>query len=319
VPRTNQLPSRESDICQRLGKFRRETGLSRVAFARAVGLDSSALVRYEHCRAMVPYEAAYKIWKKFNVSVKWLVTGAGKTLDLSPLPDPQSVPRNPTARLSAAFDYWLTKGASRFDPFYGMNVPKKNERWLVSRELIKEAEEWLSMVPDDELSAFIEALQSRADELINSYGYQSAAVVWERRLEVERAAADVTNGSSSGEGSSVVKDSQKEVLRGVTQYSKSGGVNLNMALLIKRLRQLTAPVGMKGRLAKALGVPRPRVSEWLSGKTAPGGETTLKMLHWVEDQERQQNTPGSVTSTAKGKTQIGKSSYEKPTQVLKKQ
>jgi DNA-binding transcriptional regulator YiaG len=260
---------------------------------------------------MVPYAAVYKIWKKFNVSVKWLVTGAGKTLDLSPLPEPQSIPRNPTARLSAAFDYWLTKGTFRFDPFYGMNVPKKNERWLVSRELIKEAEEWLSMVPNDDLSAFFEALQSRADELINSYGYQSAAVVWERRLEVERAAADVTRGSPSNEEVSVVKDSQKEVLRRVTQYSKSEGVSLNMAMLIGRLRRLTAPVGMKGGLAKALGVPRPRVSEWLSGKTAPGGETTLKMLRWVQEQESQPSAPGSAMNAAKDKATRRKVVHEK--------
>ena len=311
MPRTNQLPSQESDICQRLGKFRKETGLSRVAFARAVGIDTAALVRYEHCRAMVPYAAAYKIWKKFNVSVEWLVTGVGKTLDLSPLPDPQAIPRSPSPRLSVAFDLWLTKGASRFDPFYGMDVPKENARWLVFKELIREVDQWLSMVPDDQISAFVEALQSRADDLINSYGYQSAAVVWERGLEVERAEARLSEAPYSGEVSCGAKDSRKKMLHKLTESSNSEGVSLNMATLIERMRRLTEPTGMKGKLAKALGVPLPRVSEWLSGKFAPGGETTLKMLRWVQEQESQPNAPGSATNAAKGKATRRKVVYEK--------
>jgi transcriptional regulator with XRE-family HTH domain len=115
-----------------------------------------------------------------------------------------------------------------------------------------------------------------------------------------------------------LKDSYKKVLHTFTEFSKSGGMNLNMAALIERLGRLTEPVGMKGKLAKALGVPQPRVSEWLSGKNAPGGETTLKMLRWVQEQESQQNTLGSAINTTKGKTQVRKSVYEKQTQVRKK-
>jgi len=96
-------------------------------------------------------------------------------------------------------------------------------------------------------------------------------------------------------------------------------MSLNMATLMKRLQRLTEPSGMKGKLAKALGVPQPRVSEWLAGKYEPSGETTLRLLHWVGQQERQQkNTLGSVTTTTKGKTRVRKSGYEKQTQVRKK-
>jgi DNA-binding transcriptional regulator YiaG len=57
--------------------------------------------------------------------------------------------------------------------------------------------------------------------------------------------------------------------------------------LIERLNRATEERGSKVALAKWLGVHRQSVTDWLSGKQEPGGEITLKMLHWVEQQERQ--------------------------------
>jgi DNA-binding transcriptional regulator YiaG len=57
--------------------------------------------------------------------------------------------------------------------------------------------------------------------------------------------------------------------------------------LIERLNRATKPRGKKTELAGFLGVPLKRVSEWLSSDIEPGGKTTLKMLQWVEQQERQ--------------------------------
>jgi TorA maturation chaperone TorD len=34
-------------------------------------------------------------------------------------------------------------------------------------------------------------------------------------------------------------------------------------------------------------VPPPKVSQWLAGDHEPGGETTLRMLQWLQQQERQ--------------------------------
>lgn len=57
--------------------------------------------------------------------------------------------------------------------------------------------------------------------------------------------------------------------------------------LIERLKRATAERGKKSELAIWLGVHRQCVTDWLSGKQEPGGEITLKMLRWVEQQERQ--------------------------------
>lgn len=57
--------------------------------------------------------------------------------------------------------------------------------------------------------------------------------------------------------------------------------------LRERLNRATKETGKMSALADILKVPLASVSRWLSGKREPGGEITLKMLRWVERQERQ--------------------------------
>jgi len=71
--------------------------------------------------------------------------------------------------------------------------------------------------------------------------------------------------------------------------------------LLARLKAATRPLRKKSELATFLGVPQSRVSEWLNGKYEPGGEITLQLLQWVEDEEAKQKSPGAVTSGAEGK------------------
>jgi transcriptional regulator with XRE-family HTH domain len=101
----------------------------------------------------------------------------------------------------------------------------------------------------------------------------------------------------------------------LTDVNASGNVlpvKSTMANLLDRLNKATSQRGMKSKLAKVMGVPLANISQWLSGAREPGGETTLRLLHWVGQQERQQNTPGSAINTAKGKTQVRSSTvYEK--------
>lgn len=59
-----------------------------------------------------------------------------------------------------------------------------------------------------------------------------------------------------------------------------------LPILLKRLQAATQERGQKAALAKHLDVLPQMVSQWLSGTREPGGETTLRLLHWVEQQER---------------------------------
>lgn len=111
---------------------------------------------------------------------------------------------------------------------------------------------------------------------------------------------------------------ERKVLTHVAASGKLPPVKSQLKNLRADLARLTAEPGKKTKLADFLGAPLTSVSRWLSGEREPGGETTLQMLRWVQEQERQQNTLGSAINTAKGKTQVSKSSYEKPTKVRKK-
>jgi hypothetical protein len=63
--------------------------------------------------------------------------------------------------------------------------------------------------------------------------------------------------------------------------------------LLERLNRATKETGKMSALADFLGkatrkhVPLASVSRWLSGKREPGGEITLMLLQWVEQQECQ--------------------------------
>jgi transcriptional regulator with XRE-family HTH domain len=78
----------------------------------------------------------------------------------------------------------------------------------------------------------------------------------------------------------------KKVLPSITVSGNNPDVKPTMSDLLKRLNKATAERGMKSKLAQYMSVPLPNVSQWLSGEREPSGETTLRLLAWVESQER---------------------------------
>ena len=81
--------------------------------------------------------------------------------------------------------------------------------------------------------------------------------------------------------------SQKTGLTNQADALTHEGVKPVLPQLIQRLKHATEPHGKKSELAKWLGVHRQMVTDWLSQRQEPGGENTLRLLHWVERQERQ--------------------------------
>ena len=73
----------------------------------------------------------------------------------------------------------------------------------------------------------------------------------------------------------------------VSEFANTPAMKTPLAQLRARLKRATGAKGMKTKLANFLGVPKPCISDWLSGKREPGGETTLRLLRWVEHQEHQ--------------------------------
>lgn len=101
-------------------------------------------------------------------------------------------------------------------------------------------------------------------------------------------------------------------LTDVSPEYKDRELQARLPELIEAVKQLTEQRrGKKTELATFLGVPLPRVSQWLHGRKRPGGETTLRLLQWVEQQEaQQQERPGSVATESGPKAQPESKSNE---------
>jgi transcriptional regulator with XRE-family HTH domain len=69
------MPPEERAICERLREVRGKTGLSRVAFARAIGIDSSLLANYELSKVQVPFLVAFRAARLASVNLRWIMHG----------------------------------------------------------------------------------------------------------------------------------------------------------------------------------------------------------------------------------------------------
>ena len=85
----------------------------------------------------------------------------------------------------------------------------------------------------------------------------------------------------------IAQNDQKKDLTVGSLKSNSEGVKSEIEKLIELVKGKASKPGAKAELARTLGVAPARISEWLSGEKEPGGEYTLKLLHWVKSPERQ--------------------------------
>jgi hypothetical protein len=83
------------------------------------------------------------------------------------------------------------------------------------------------------------------------------------------------------------------------------------ARLLVRVRRATRAPGAKSALARALSVPRQRVSEWLKphGASAPSAAKTLELLEWVTAAEAkpQKNAAAMFVPSQRTQTRSAKS------------
>ena len=98
----------------------------------------------------------------------------------------------------------------------------------------------------------------------------------------------------------------KSSLTRVYDVVNSPSVKYELAGLLDRLRNATGQPGSKSKLAASLGVPAASLSQWLAGTREPGGNYTLRLLQWVEQEERKQQkeSPASATTPAEPKAQV---------------
>lgn len=270
-------------MCSRVRLFREKAGWPQAAFAYELSVSRNKLASIEYSRTPLRYDLAKAFCERFNVSQAWLAEGVGE-------PSPRihfdvSIERQIPNRIlfTQAYERMLKPRLSQFRltvlktlPGTGIKV-EFPEPVGISENRRYEWRLW-------------ESLRSVFRRVPAEKRLRFCQLVASGIAEAER---DLTESSLK----SISVDVQPN------QLSK----------LLKRLNSLTAERGKKAELAKLLGVPAARVSEWLSGDKEPGGESTLRLLAWVQaEEDKQTKSPGRVSSTTRAETRKRKSSYEKP-------
>jgi transcriptional regulator with XRE-family HTH domain len=288
--------------------FRLETKLSQVAFAQALGIGSSRLASYEHGRVPIRYALAKRIGERFGVNLAWLADGVGPMTPYDPMHIDLECKIPPDCLLSEGYDKALkplverdlsgraalTKLGGKTGYTVPLGVPAEQ---YMEYQTVGGVREVVRGLPPELRRAFFHALGAAVREFVREHQVRVQGIFGSFPVKTEGERKLLTQPSTS-EKVSFVKSQLDNLLAGLDRIIKQPG--------------------KKTELAEFLGAPLASVSRWLSGKREPGREITLKMLRWVEYQERQQNTLGSATNTTKGKTQVRKSRYEKQTQVRRK-
>jgi transcriptional regulator with XRE-family HTH domain len=185
---------------------------------------------------------------------------------------------------------WLWNGAG--DPFFegaDDGKGKPSEKWLADR--VERVYQVLSDLPD--ALAVNEVLGRVLRDMPRNTVFDlwteieklphlplTAQFFWQKaflRIFEKRIAAEQSSKA-------------KTTLDTVHATVNSDDVKAQWPLLKKRLKAATAVAGSKTQLAEFVGVKLASVSQWLSDSESqrePGAETTLRLLQWVEQQERQ--------------------------------
>jgi len=276
--------------------------LSRATFAEKAGMSAELLRSYESARSRLNYGAAFKLIVAFGINPEWLATGAGRWWLPVRIPGPKELSIGARAPYSKIYEKHLIKTVARATKKWEdrrppeplpirINAAEPRER--LSAEV--KMENWLKRLilclPDSSLGAFLNSLYLEGTKLARSYPVDTRAV-FEKRVEAMdrlRAQMEARNRVPQDERLGASKDN----LTNAATWGKVPAVKHQLPSLRERLNRATKETGKMSALADFLGkaigrrVPLASVSRWLSGKREPGGEITLLMLRWVEQQERQ--------------------------------
>lgn len=292
MARQNPIPEVDRQIGERLRKFRIEqTGLSAVEFARRMGIDSNRLATYEHGRAPLRYEIADKAAKEFNISQRWLAEGIEPIRWYVSIPQAlqEIIPKR--SIFSDAYEPFLK-------PHVEMTLAELANFWGVAQtDMGLDAAQYLAETNTTGVSN-LDLLNILHRNLVRHVGeippdlYQKffSQIITSCRKFQEANAKRIGEWKQTPRvhiPPTWVAQAKKSSLTKEAESLTSDPVQPVLPKLIQRLQRATAERGSKSELAKWLGVHRQSVTDWLSGKQEPGGEITLRLLHWVEQRECQ--------------------------------
>lgn len=288
---------REKQIGKRLRKFREALQIPRSKFAVTIGIGTERLASYEAGRARLRFGVFKAVYEKYRILPLWLATerGGARLLEDREL---SVFPQIPDQMLfSEAFDKHLAANAEK----------EFNESAKAIAEFKELIREWHQVIRHPKLP------EATREELLRSPNTQALAdeigKALQRATSDMRLAEQIRRLSTSR----AEADEGKNELTNKAQRLSSAGVPAKLLPnLLTRLRKATAERGMKVELAEWMKVHPQSITDWLTERKEPSGETTLQLLYWVEQQERQQTkSPGNAATSPGPKAQSTRSKHEK--------
>ena|ERR1044071_2689736 len=289
VPRKNPLPAREVEIGHRLMSARKAKRYSRALLARFADIDPSMLVRVEIGRAPLKYEPARRMLERLGVRASWLANGTGRidagTNLIGSIPAIEDLGITQTALFSEVFDRFLSQpltprlASAEPAPVLGEAIRRSvSGRRTALKTLNFYMRDWFLKVPDSKINLLFRELRKFGNSLVKSFPKEDWQTILQRAADWDALESRIAEAAKT-------KGSQTFPLPNISESVNHLDVKAQLPNLLERLRKATAARGTKSALAKYLKVPLASVSQWLSGEREPGGETTLRLLQWVEQQE----------------------------------
>jgi transcriptional regulator with XRE-family HTH domain len=261
---------RQKLIGVRLRTFREALQIHRTKFALSIGLGSERMASYESGRAMLPYDVFYAIARRYHLSALWLAGDGGNSKRENEFNDSRFINEIKGRRLFTDV----------YDTYLAADLKAESE---LAEKAVKDGPDvildLLSKLDDEKLP--VEFRLTLARKLI------SPLTLFYGRLNDHRQLQRQANTKLNEVLTASEFNSANNELTNQVESLTTGHMQPVLPKLIERLNRATGVRGRKTELAAWLGVHRQSVTDWLSGKQEPGGEITLRLLTWVEQQERQ--------------------------------
>jgi len=251
------LDDEEKQVCSRVAAVRRFDGRSQEEFARSIDLTRAQLANIEAQRTSLRFPTGWSLCRELNVSQLYIAVGQFPVAPFVPV----SLQQTPFSKDATFREVCLSK-----------HLHGELRRVLDLRRAVREIEGPQSVpaglldLYENYWGAFVRVLLARHPP--------------EKWLSIMGQAQRILSELSEREGSN-----EKARVTSISESDKHVAAESQMAHLLVRLKKATGGHGKKSELARYLGVPLSSVSQWLSGEREPGGETTLRLLHWIEGQE----------------------------------
>ena len=286
---SGKINDRERKICSRLKEIREIINVSQQRFAGFLELTRDKVASIECGRTPLRYDIAWLMRGIMGVNLDWLATGKFEPtiMEQDYLLAPSQTGLPLSALLSEVYD--TTKDFARdlkADREAGL-IPKIDRaeihhRLEVADRIRQNIDAWIVRLPDGKANDFFARLKDFSEAFARQFPPEQPDAVRLRReamLWAKKGKPDYQRIFAGVEVS-------KKPLTDDTLKSTNDSVKPEIQKLIARVNSFASKPGTKAELARILDVAPARVSEWLRGKKEPGGDFTLRLLKWVEQQER---------------------------------